>query len=212
MAIWCEIAVLIAFTTWYSHFPAFGIRNKKSFRRTTDCICEDLCWVTMNSSLKNLLTTNRLRLCSVPAVQNNSSKRIFALHWAGTSIYNPVFGASCRLCLSVFGQYPYYRLKRRSTWENARPRRASCTFVGQMPICRTKVQLAVSLQKQKSAAEIFLWKLWKTFATASGDGSFPVAILQPCGRQNKPSVRTGAVVSRHRNRGLSVGRILHHER
>ena len=31
--------------------------------------------------------------------------------------------------------------KRVATWERPRPRRAS-TFVGQMPICRTKVQLA----------------------------------------------------------------------
>ena len=41
---------------------------------------------------------------------------------------------------------------------------------------------------------------------------FPGAILQPCGRQNKPSVRTGAVWSGHRNRGISVGCILQHER
>ena len=95
--------------------------------------------------------------------------------------------------------------------ERPRPRRAS-TFVGQMPICRTKVQLAVSLQKQKSAAEKFSKKLCKTSVTASEGGFFPCAILQPCGRQNKPSVRTGAVVSGHRNRGISVGCILQHER
>ena len=41
---------------------------------------------------------------------------------------------------------------------------------------------------------------------------FPGAILQPCGRQNKPSVRTGAVWSGHRNRGISIGCILQHER
>lgn len=39
--------------------------------------------------------------------------------------------------------------KRVATWERPRPRRAS-TFVGQNAVCRTKVQLAVSLQKQKS--------------------------------------------------------------
>ena len=37
----------------------------------------------------------------------------------------------------------------------------------------------------------------KTSATASEGGSFPVTILQPCGRQNKPSVRTGAVWGGH---------------
>ena len=41
---------------------------------------------------------------------------------------------------------------------------------------------------------------------------FPGAILQPCGRQNKPSVRTGAVWSGHRNRSISPGCILQHER
>ena len=40
----------------------------------------------------------------------------------------------------------------------------------------------------------------------------PSAILQPCGRQNKPSVRTGAVWSGHRNRGISPSCILQHER
>ena len=101
--------------------------------------------------------------------------------------------------------------KRVATRENARPRRAS-VFVGQTEGCRTKTQLAVSLQKQKSAAEKFSKKLCKTSVTASEGGFFPCAILQPCGRQNKPSVRTGAVVSGHRNRGISVGCILQHER
>ena len=32
--------------------------------------------------------------------------------------------------------------------------------------------------------------------------SFPCAILQPCGRRNKLSVRTGAAVSGHRNRSV----------
>ena len=41
---------------------------------------------------------------------------------------------------------------------------------------------------------------------------FPGAILQPSGRKKKPSVRTGAVWSGHRNRGISVGCILQHER
>ena len=58
----------------------------------------------------------------------------------------------------------------------------------------------------------FFVKTLKTSATASEGGSFPVTILQPCGRQNKPSVRTGAVWSGHRNRGISVGCILQHER
>ncbi len=76
----------------------------------------------------------------------------------------------------------------------------------------TKVQLAVSLQKQKSAPENFYRKFENSSVTASGDGSVPGAILQPSGRKKKPSVRTGAVVSGHRNRGISVGCILQHER
>ena len=62
-----------------------------------------------------------------------------------------------------------------------RPRRAS-TFVGQMPICRTKVQLARLKWGEKSAAEKFSKNLCQTSATASEGGSFPSAILQPCGR------------------------------
>ena len=47
------------------------------------------------------------------------------------------FGLLCSFLVSIHS----FGLERRSTRENARPRRAS-TFVGQMPICRTKVQLA----------------------------------------------------------------------
>ena len=117
------------------------------------------------------------------------------------------FGLLCSFLVSIHS----FGLERRSTRENARPRRAS-TFVGQMPICRTKVQLAVVWRQQKSAAEKFSKKLCQTSATASGAGAVPVAILQPCGRKKKPSVRTGAVWSGHRNRGISPGCILQHER
>ena len=89
---------------------------------------------------------------------------------------------------------------------------ASCTFVCRKTFRHTKVPLAVSLQKQKSAPENFYRKFENSSVTASGDGSVPGAILQPSGRKKKPSVRTGAVVSGHRNRGISVGCILQHER
>ena len=85
-------------------------------------------------------------------------------------------------------------------------------FVCRKTFRHTKVQLAVSLQKQKSAPENFYRKFENSSVTASGDGSVPGAILQPSGRKKKPSVRTGAVVSGHRNRGISVGCILQHER
>jgi len=41
---------------------------------------------------------------------------------------------------------------------------------------------------------------------------FPGAILQPSGDEKKPAERTGTDVSGHRNRGISVDCILHHER
>ena len=94
---------------------------------------------------------------------------------------------------------------------STRPRRAS-TFVGQMPICRTKVQLAPIWRWEKAAPENCYRKFENSSATASGTGAVPGAILQPSGRKKKPSVRTGAVVSGHRNRGISVGCILQHER
>ena len=43
-------------------------------------------------------------------------------------------------------------------------------------------------------------------------GSVPGAILQPFRGKKKPSVRTGAVWSGHRNRGISPSCILQHER
>ena len=89
---------------------------------------------------------------------------------------------------------------------------ASCTFVCRKFFRHTKVQLARLKWGEKSAAEKFSINLCQTSATASEGGSFPSAILQPCGRQNKPSVRTGAVWSGHRNRGISPSCILQHER
>ena len=47
------------------------------------------------------------------------------------------FGLLCSFLVSIHS----FGLERRSTRENARPRRAS-TFVGQNAVCRTKVQLA----------------------------------------------------------------------
>ena len=58
------------------------------------------------------------------------------------------FGLLCSFLVSIHS----FGLERRSTRENARPRRAS-VFVGQTEGCRTKTQLAVSLQKQKSRVE-----------------------------------------------------------
>ena len=101
--------------------------------------------------------------------------------------------------------------KRVATWERPRPRRAS-TFVGQMPICRTKVQLAPIWRWEKAAPENCYRKFENSSATASGTGAVPGAILQPSGTKKKPAERTGAVVSGHRNRGISVGCILQHER
>lgn len=97
--------------------------------------------------------------------------------------------------------------KRVATWERPRPRRAS-TFVGQMSICRTKVHLAPIWRWEKSAPESFSQKFCKSSVAASGDGTFPDAILQPFRSGKKPPVRTGAVVSGHRNRGISGGYIL----
>ena len=94
---------------------------------------------------------------------------------------------------------------------STRPRRAS-TFVGQMPICRTKVQLAPIWRWEKAAPENCYRKFENSSATASGTGAVPGAILQPSGTKKKPAERTGAVVSGHRNRGISVGCILQHER
>ena len=59
--------------------------------------------------------------------------------------------------------------KRVATRERPRPRRAS-TFVGQMPICRTKVQLAVVWRQQKSASEIFSVKTLKNLRSGFRSG------------------------------------------
>ena len=58
------------------------------------------------------------------------------------------FGLLCSFLVSIHS----FGLERRSTRENARPRRAS-TFVGQNAVCRTKVQLAPIWRWEKSAAE-----------------------------------------------------------
>ena len=58
------------------------------------------------------------------------------------------FGLLCSFLVSIHS----FGLERRSTRENARPRRAS-TFVGQNAVCRTKVHLAPIWRWEKSAAE-----------------------------------------------------------
>ena len=68
------------------------------------------------------------------------------------------------------------------------------------------------LAKTKIRGGKFFVKTLKSLRYGLRGRVFPGAILQPCGRQNKPSVRTGAVWSGHRNRGISVGCILQHER
>ena len=79
-------------------------------------------------------------------------------------------------------------------------------------LCRTKVQLAPIWRWEKAAPENCYRKFENSSATASGTGAVPGAILQPSGTKKKPAERTGAVVSGHRNRGISVGCILQHER
>ena len=85
-------------------------------------------------------------------------------------------------------------------------------------LCRTNVNLSDKgtarcfLAKTKIRGGKFFVKTLKSLRYGLRGRVFPGAILQPCGRQNKPSVRTGAVWSGHRNRGISVGCILQHER
>ena len=85
-------------------------------------------------------------------------------------------------------------------------------------LCRTNVNLSDKgtarcfLAKTKIRGGKFFVKTLKSLRYGLRGRGFPGAILQPCGRQNKPSVRTGAVWSGHRNRGISVGCILQHER
>ena len=152
--------------------------------------------MTSKRSEKIRLTINRLRLCSSPASESIFLNRIFS-SVVSLKLYRWIRGSVAVGRPVLFLAVVIVSVVKVAWLGSAtRPRRAS-TFVCRKTFRHTKVQLAVSLQKQKSAAEIFLWKLWKTSEAASEDGPFPVAILQPCGRQNKPSVRTGAVVSGH---------------
>ena len=80
-----------------------------------------------------------------------------------------------------------------------------------MPICRTKVQLAVVWRQQESAAENLCSKLQKSSLTVLVAGSVPAAILQPPGDEKKPAERTGAVVGGHKTRNAKGYYILHHE-
>ena len=85
-------------------------------------------------------------------------------------------------------------------------------------LCRTNANLSDKgtarcfLAKTKIRGGKFFVKTLKSLRYGLRGRVFPGAILQPCGRKNKPSVRTGAVWSGHRNRGISVGCILQHER
>ena len=85
-------------------------------------------------------------------------------------------------------------------------------FVCRKTFRHTKVQLAVVWRQQKSAPENLCSKFSEFPDTAFEGGAVPGAILQPSGTKKKPAERTGAVVSGHRNRGISVGCILQHER
>ena len=85
-------------------------------------------------------------------------------------------------------------------------------FVCRKVFRHTKVQLAPIWRWEKAAPENCYRKFENSSATASGTGAVPGAILQPSGTKKKPAERTGAVVSGHRNRGISVGCILQHER
>ena len=85
-------------------------------------------------------------------------------------------------------------------------------FVCRKNFRHTKVQLAPIWRWEKAAPENCYRKFENSSATASGTGAVPGAILQPSGTKKKPAERTGAVVSGHRNRGISVGCILQHER
>ena len=100
-----------------------------------------------------------------------------------------------------------FRLKGVRLGRTQQPRRAR-TFVGQMPICRTKVHLAPIWRWEKSAPESFCQKFCKSSVAASGAGSFPGAILQPFRSGKKPPVRTGADWSGHRNGSVLHGCIL----
>ena len=64
---------------------------------------------------------------------------------------------------------------------------------------------------EKAAPENCYRKFENSSATASEARSFPCAILQPYGRKKKPSVRTGADWSGHRNRSVLPCCILRQE-
>ena len=85
-------------------------------------------------------------------------------------------------------------------------------FVCRKNFRHTKVQLAPIWRWEKAAPENCYRKFENSSATASGTGAVPGAILQPSGTKKKPAERTGAVVSGHRNQGVSPGCILQHER
>ena len=78
-------------------------------------------------------------------------------------------------------------------------------FVGQ------RYTLLLSGDNKNPRRKFFCENFEKTPKRLPGQ-SFPCAILRPSGAEKKSGERTGADRGGHRNRGLSVGRILHHER
>ena len=87
-----------------------------------NCTFEGSRLTTTNSSLKILLTINRLRLCSKPALQSKSLKRIFCSSLRRKRILvTRSFGLLCSFLVSIHS----FGLERRSTGENTQPRRAS---------------------------------------------------------------------------------------
>ena len=85
-------------------------------------------------------------------------------------------------------------------------------------LCRTNVNLSDKgtarcfLAKTKIRGGKFFVKTLKSLRYGLRGRVFPGAILQPSGDEKKPAERTGTDVSGHRNRGISVDCILHHER
>ena len=87
-----------------------------------NCTFEGSRLTTTNSSAKMRLTIKRLRLCSNPALQSSSLKRIFCSSLRRKRILvTRSFGLLCSFLVSIHS----FGLERRSTGENTQPRRAS---------------------------------------------------------------------------------------
>ena len=106
-----------------------------SFSRTMYRCFVGSALTTRNVSSKIRPTMKRLRLCSKPALHSIRSKRICCSS-VRRKEYLRLLLSDARFFLIVLS---FYRVL---LYRMPRPRRAS-TFVGQTPVCRTKVQLAV---------------------------------------------------------------------